>query len=211
MTIPSAPSSTDSGEPVPDEPPRPRLVVGLGNPGPDYVGTRHNVGFELIDRLAAQKRVSLGTLRCRSRVGMGAVDGIPLFLAKPLTFMNLSGEAVTLLAKSGRVALEDILVLVDDIHLAPGRLRLRARGSDGGQNGLKSIIASLGTDRFARLRIGVGEPSGKSQVDWVLSRFGDSDRGLVDEALVRAEEVVDLWLREGVAAAMNRCNAPESS
>ncbi|MFY7953697.1 MAG: aminoacyl-tRNA hydrolase [Armatimonadaceae bacterium] len=184
--------------------------MGLGNPGPQYRGTRHNVGFDLLDRIALKYGIPVGTLRYRARVGIGLVESTPLVLAKPLTFMNLSGESVAALLRTEKVAVEDLLILVDDIHLAPGRLRLRAQGSDGGQNGLKSIVSCLGTNRFARLRIGVGEPQGVPQVDWVLSRLGTDDQIMVDGALTRALDVIDLWIQNGIVPAMNRCNAPDS-
>jgi len=210
MTTPSAHSSTDSGEPTPEVPPRPRLIVGLGNPGPTYHRTRHNVGFDLVDLIASKHGIRVEKLHCRARAGIGLVAKTPLILAKPLTFMNLSGESVAALLRREKVAVEDLLVLVDDIHLPTGRLRLRAQGSEGGQNGLKSIVSSIGTNQFARLRIGVGEPQGMPQVDWVLSRFGTDDRIVVDAALARAVDIVDLWMQEGIVAAMNRCNAPEA-
>jgi len=209
MTIPSAPFSTASGESEAPSPPRRCLVVGLGNPGAPYVGTRHNVGFELVDLLARERGLVVDRVKCRARTAsIDMPDGSRLTLAKPLTYMNLSGSSVAALLNAEKISPEDLLVLVDDIHLPPGRLRLRARGSDGGQNGLKSIVASLGTDAFARLRIGVGEPTGVDQIQWVLSRFGSDDRILVDDALTRAISVVRCWMERGITAAMNTCNAP---
>lgn len=187
-----------------------KLVVGLGNPGTPYAGTRHNVGFDLVDRLASAHGIALRTRRANARVGRGTIAGADVLLAKPLTFMNLSGSAVSALARQEEIAPADILVVTDDIHLPVGRLRLRARGSSGGQNGVKSVIESLGTDAFPRLRIGVGAPPPGLQIDWVLSRFSKPDRTVVDGALIDAMGAVEVWLAEGIEAAMNRFNAAPS-
>jgi peptidyl-tRNA hydrolase, PTH1 family len=183
-----------------------KLIVGLGNPGAEYAGTRHNVGFELVDLLASAHRIKVDSILSRARIGRGTVAEQAVLLAKPLTYMNLSGEAVKGLKDREGVELSDILVVTDDIHLPVGRVRLRASGSSGGQNGLKSIAAQLGTQDFARLRIGVGEPPPGLQVEWVLGKFGGADRKVMDETLIVAMGAVEVWLREGVEPAMNRFN-----
>lgn len=183
-----------------------KLIVGLGNPGREYVGTRHNVGFALIDALASAHGIAVDQRLARARVGRGSIAGEPVLLAKPQTFMNLSGEAVAALARRERVSLEDLLVVVDDVHLAPGRLRLRARGSSGGHNGLKSIAGALATQEWARLRLGVGEAPPGNQIDWVLSRFSPAERKIIDEMLIAALGAVEVWLTEGIETAMNRFN-----
>lgn len=188
-----------------------KLIVGLGNPGATYAGTRHNVGFDLIDRLASAHGIAMATRRANARVGRGRIGERDVLLVKPLTFMNLSGVAVAALAAQDGVAPADILVVTDDIHLPVGRLRLRPRGSSGGQNGVRSVIEKLGTDAFPRLRIGVGAPPPGLQIDWVLSRFSRPDRAVIDAALIDAMGAAEVWLTEGIEAAMNRFNAPASS
>ena len=195
-----------------------KLIVGLGNPGTEYDGTRHNVGFELVDRLASAHGIKVDERikGVRALVGRGRIAGEPVLLVKPQTYMNVSGEAVLALAKrelmvetdngAEQIALENIFVVCDDIHLPVGKLRLRAGGSSGGQNGLKSVAAQLGTQAFIRLRIGVGEPPPNTQVEWVLGRFGRADRLVVDDALISAMGVVEVWGADGIERAMNRCN-----
>ncbi len=183
-----------------------KLIVGLGNPGKDYERTRHNVGFELIDALAAAHGASVSLRRQRALTGRVVIAGTSVVLAKPMTFMNLSGDAVALLLAREAIGPADLLVVTDDIHLPPGRIRLRAQGSSGGQNGLKHIAQTLGTDAFARLRIGVGEPPPGRQIDWVLSRFTPDDRARVDDALILAQGAVAVFVADGIEAAMNRFN-----
>jgi peptidyl-tRNA hydrolase, PTH1 family len=183
-----------------------KMIVGLGNPGKEYAGTRHNVGFALIDALASAHRIPVDQRLARARVGRGTIAGERVLLAKPQTFMNLSGEAVAALVRREGVSLENLLVVVDDVHLPPGRLRLRARGSSGGHNGLKSIAGALATQEWARLRLGVGEAPPGNQIDWVLSRFSPAERKVIDEMLIAALGAVEVWLTEGIEAAMNRFN-----
>jgi len=188
-----------------------KLIVGLGNPGKDYAGTRHNIGFELVDALAAAHGIKVDQKRDRALVGRGNLAGQTVLLAKPQTFMNDSGVAVAALARRENIALSDLLVIVDDTHLPPGKLRFRAQGSSGGHNGLKSIASHLATQEWARLRIGVGEAPPGVQIDWVLGRYSRGDRKIMDEALIEAIGAVEVWLREGIATAMNRYNADGSS
>ena len=186
------------------------MIVGLGNPGRDYAGTRHNIGFELIDALAAAHKIRVDQRVSRALVGHGVIGEAKVLLVKPQTFMNHSGETVSGLLRREKIPLENLLVILDDVHLPPGRLRLRAKGSSGGHNGLKSIAAHLSTQDWARLRIGVGEPPPGLQIDWVLSRFSRPDRKAMDEALIVAMGAVETWLREGIEAAMNRFNNLDS-
>jgi PTH1 family peptidyl-tRNA hydrolase len=184
-----------------------KLVVGLGNPCPRYEGTRHNVGFAAIDRLAARhglvwQTAPRGTdaLVANWRAG-GAI------LAKPLTFMNLSGAAIVGLLQFYKIPLEDMLVLVDEVQLETGRVRIRPDGSAGGHNGLKSAIASLGSQSFPRLRIGVGRGDTRRDLaDHVLARFDPDERSVIDDAIERAADAAELFMADGVSAAMNRFN-----
>jgi PTH1 family peptidyl-tRNA hydrolase len=189
-----------------------KLVVGLGNPGPKYEGTRHNVGFAAVDLLAKRHNLQwqaaprgIEALVANWRVG-GAI------LAKPLTFMNLSGTAVVGLLQFYKIELADSLVLVDEVQLETGRVRIRPEGSAGGHNGLKSMIASLGTNGFPRLRIGVGRGDTRRDLaDHVLARFEPEERSVVDDAIERAANAAELFIAEGVPAAMNRYNRKDDT
>lgn len=183
-----------------------KVVVGLGNPGKEYEGTRHNVGFELIDALAAAHGVKLDNRRDRARTARISIGETTVLLVRPLTFMNLSGESVAAILAKENVAPADLLVICDDIHLPVGRLRMRARGSSGGQNGLKNIAARLESEDWARLRLGVGAPPPGLQVQWVLSRYHAADRKIIDDVLIAGMGAVELWVKEGAEAAMNRVN-----
>jgi len=183
------------------------VIVGLGNPG-RHEHTRHNVGFEVIDRLAATWRIAVKSRRALCRIGVGEVEGHAVLLAKPQTFMNESGRALQSLRSIWDVPLTDYLVVCNDIHLPLGRLRLRRTGSHGGQNGLRSIIHSLGTPDFPRLRLGIsdGEVSPDRWVEFVLSPFNSEEEALIDSAVGRAADTIALLVRDGVEAAMNLCN-----
>ena len=185
------------------------LIVGLGNPGPEYAGTRHNAGFMVIDRLLAGFPAGRFEERhtASSSVWAGKFRGRALLLQKPLTFMNLSGEAVALLARRSGIQPESILVISDDLDLPVGRLRLRNGGADGGHNGLKSIIAELGSSSFRRLRIGIGRPKPGETVDYVLSKFEGEEERRFEASLAAAAEAVRTVLTGGMARAMNRFNA----
>lgn len=184
------------------------LVVGLGNPGAEYARTRHNAGFMVVDRLAADLGVEVGRVWLRSLVGLGYLDGKRVILAKPLTYMNRSGEAVGLLLRWYGLTPQDLLVISDDLDLPVGQLRLRRSGSSGGHRGLQSIIEHLGGGGFARLRVGIGRPpEGVAVVDWVLSEFTPEEQPEVERALAAASQAVRLALTEGLEAAMNRYNA----
>jgi PTH1 family peptidyl-tRNA hydrolase len=178
-----------------------KLVVGLGNPGRQYAGTRHNVGFEVADRLA----VNAGPYRNRFDAQVAEAPAEGLLLLKPNTYMNLSGRAVRQAVDFYKIPLPDVLVVCDDFALPLGKLRLRARGSHGGHNGLRSIQEHLGTTDYARLRVGVGEPD-EDAVDHVLGRFGAGERPVIDDALDRAVQAVIVWATQGIEASMNRFN-----
>jgi peptidyl-tRNA hydrolase, PTH1 family len=183
-----------------------KIVVGLGNPGKQYEYTRHNVGWMALDRVA-ERAGWTGHARARDAAASvhGRFHGLDLMLAKPTTFMNLSGVAVRKVLARQRAPLDDLLVVVDDFALPLGRLRLRAGGSAGGHNGLRSIIDELGSDRFARLRIGIGEPA-QAAIDHVLSRFRADEQALLDEVLGAAADAIEDWAREGTAPSASRWN-----
>ncbi|MCD6360983.1 MAG: aminoacyl-tRNA hydrolase [Armatimonadetes bacterium] len=182
-------------------------IIGLGNPGPEYEDTKHNVGFEVVERLARAHGVRLRRPRAAALAGTGEIEGQPVLLAMPLTMMNASGAAVARLCHLHDLRPEDLIVIVDDINLDLGRLRLRRGGSEGGHRGLKSITERLGTRDYPRLRIGVGAPPGGMDArDWVLSPFADQDRPVADEAVERAARAVECVLRDGIEAAMNQFN-----
>jgi len=184
-----------------------KLIVGLGNPGREYRGTRHNVGFEVIDALAKRYRIPVRSKRNKALVGEGLIAGEPVVLAKPRTFMNLSGTSVAGLARRYRLTPEEVLVIVDDVNLPLGRLRIRPRGSAGGHKGLKSIIRHLGSEEFARLRMGIGSPN-RAAVDYVLSKFKRAERSSVRAMVRQAADAVTTFLAEGIESAMNEFNAP---
>jgi PTH1 family peptidyl-tRNA hydrolase len=184
------------------------IVAGLGNPGPTYARNRHNIGF----RVVAAFREHAGGFERFAREGDGEVSrgrrrGRPVVLLRPLTYMNASGELIAPFLRGERAAPEELLVVADDLYLPLGRLRLRRQGGDGGHNGLKSIIESLGTDGFGRLRIGVGAPgAGQANQDWVLADFSDEEERAIAPAVSQAVEVIDVVITRGMAAAMNRFN-----
>jgi len=182
-----------------------RLIVGLGNPGREYQGTRHNVGFETVDRVGDRLHVEIDKRKFGGLVGQGTCGSQRVLLLKPLQYMNCSGQVVATAAGFYRVSPADLLVVTDDMALEPGRIRLRAQGSSGGHNGLADIIEKLGTDRFARLRIGIGAATRVAR-DYVLSRPTAEERTRLDEAIDRAVEAVVCWLDEGIETAMNRYN-----
>jgi peptidyl-tRNA hydrolase, PTH1 family len=184
-----------------------KIVVGLGNPGKQYESTRHNVGWMVLDKLA-DRAGWVGHAKARDAAATvhGRYKEMDLLLAKPTTYMNLSGVAVRKLLAKHRAPLSDLLVVVDDFALPLGKLRMRGEGSAGGHNGLKSIIAELGTQDFARLRVGIGEPQ-RSAVDHVLNKFTSAERKTVDEVLGAAADAVEEWARLGVDRAANRWNA----
>ena len=185
---------------------RTRLIVGLGNPGARYRNTRHNVGFSCVDLLAERWGIAVNDRRHTTTLGQGYRDGLPVALAKPRTFMNRSGESVAyLLARfGGRPA--DLVVVYDEMALPLGRIRLRARGSDAGHNGMADIIRTVRTIDLPRLRIGIGGPGTSGSVDHVLGRFSDDEGPAVFAAIGRAADAVECLLADGIDMAMNRYN-----
>src|SRR5262245_45983646 len=187
-----------------------KVVVGLGNPGARYQGTRHNVGFDVVDYLAAAPGTSPFRSRFQAQVAERAEDGRPLLLVKPETFMNLSGRCVRQVLDFYKVPLTDLLVVCDDIALPLGKLRARAKGTHGGHNGLRDIQAHLGTVEYARLRVGVDAPRDDAS-DHVLGRFRPGERAAIEKAVEEAAAGVLLWVARGIDACMNRVNAdPEA-
>ena len=184
------------------------LIVGLGNPGKQYENTRHNVGFDAVDLLVDEYRVPSSGKQHKAMYGKGVIAGQKVILAKPLTYMNLSGESVRALVDYYKIdPEEELIVIYDDISLEPGKIRIRKKGSAGGHNGIKNIIAQLGTQNFQRIKVGVGEkPKGWDLADYVLGHFSKEDRGLVDDALKRAAGAVELMVQGEVDQAMNQFN-----
>lgn len=188
------------------------IIVGLGNPTKKYEGTRHNVGFETIDRIAAGCGIAIENKKHKALCGMGFINGEKVILAKPQTYMNLSGESVRELTDYYKVDPEDIIIIYDDTSLSVGQLRIREKGSAGGHNGIKSIIAHLGTQAFPRIKVGVGEkPQGWDLADYVLGRYNAEDRKLIDEAQMDAAEAVKLMVAGDIQTAMNRFNTKKKA
>jgi PTH1 family peptidyl-tRNA hydrolase len=187
-----------------------KLIVGLGNPGASYAGNRHNVGFRCIDYLSRKHGIPVNKRRLRLKslnalYGIGEIAGTPVVLARPRTYMNLSGTAVAQLVHRFDVPLSDLIVIYDDMDLPTGKIRLRPGGGAGGHNGAASIIASLGSGDFTRIRIGIGHPDG-DEVSYVLSNFAAAEKNAINEALSRAADAIGCILTEGLEAAMNRYN-----
>lgn len=189
----------------PAEPPR-HLIVGLGNPGAEYRHTRHNVGFRVLDHLAAEHRIASWNTEKRALVSVGAIAGVPVVLAKPITFMNLSGESVAPLLRMLGLTPEDLIVIYDEMDLPLGRLRVRRDGSAGGHNGIKSLIQHLKTESFPRVRIGVGRPPNGTAIDHVLGKWSREELEPLELVVRTAGEAVETILTDGLDAAMNRYN-----
>src|SRR6187200_3299602 len=189
-----------------------RLIVGLGNPGRKYAGTRHNVGFEVLDVLAGRWKVDWESAP-RGIEGLVARDrAADTLLAKPLTFMNLSGPAVVGLLQFYKIEAPDLFLIVDDVNLELGRLRARAAGSAGGHNGLKSVIAGFGTEEFARLRVGVGRGDARRDLaDHVLAKFDADEVSGIEAAVARAADAVETWVSDGLAKTMNMFNRSDDN
>lgn len=184
------------------------IIAGLGNPGREYENTRHNIGFDVIERLAEQENIDVLEKKHKALIGKGIVAGQKCILAKPQTFMNLSGESVRALLDYYKAdETSELIVISDDISLDVGQIRIRKKGSAGGHNGLKNIIAHLGHDSFIRVKMGVGEkPRGWDLVDYVLGRFSAPEREVMDEAALRAADAIRMILTQGADAAMNEYN-----
>lgn len=184
-----------------------KLLVGLGNPGKRYEGTRHNIGFVVIDQFARSCQAGRFLDRFDAEVAEGMEREHKVLLVKPQTFMNVSGRSVRQVVDFYQVPLADLLVICDDVNLPLGQLRARARGTHGGHNGLRDIQNHLGTTEYSRLRIGVGAPEGRDMKDYVLARFQPGERRVVEDAVLRALAAAAVWIHEGIEACMNRFNA----
>ncbi len=211
---PKAPSEAVAGRGVgPHDNTKVKLIVGLGNPGPEYSDTRHNVGFWVTDELAARHKVKFrqsAKWQARTARIAGGDGGGDVLLAEPMTFMNLSGRAVRELVTFYKIDVADVLVILDDADLPLGKLRLRMSGSAGGHNGLKSIAQELGTQQFSRLRIGVGRQAGELR-NHVLGRFDAGEREPIAIAVKRAGDAAEMFVTDGMLKAMNAFNAPEQN
>ena len=183
------------------------LIAGLGNPTREYEKTRHNVGFETIDILADKAGTTVTEKKHKALYGKGYIGGQKVILAKPQTYMNLSGESIREIADFYKIEPENIIIRCDDINLSEGQLRIRLKGSAGGHNGLKNIISHLGTQEFPRIRIGVGEkPRGMDLADYVLGRFPKEQQAVMEEAYRDAADAACMMIEEGADAAMNHYN-----
>lgn len=184
-----------------------KIIVGLGNPTREYAGTRHNVGFSVIYNISDAYNIPVETKKHKALIGKGVIEGEKVVLAMPQTYMNLSGESVRELMDFYKCDLSDLIVIYDDISLDVGKLRIRAKGSAGGHNGIKNIIAHLGTQEFTRIKIGVGEKPAKMDLaDYVLGHFSKEEQPVIRESADRAREAVATILTEGIASAMNKFN-----
>ncbi len=189
------------------------IIAGLGNPTSQYERTRHNIGFDVMDALAEKYNISISEKKHKALCGKGVIEGEKVLLVKPQTYMNLSGESIAEILNYYKLdAEEDFLVVFDDISLAPGNIRIRKKGSAGGHNGIKNIIAMTGTQNFKRIKVGVGEkPKGWDLADYVLGRFSDEDRKKVNDAIEDAIGAVSMILRGETDQAMNCYNAKKEA
>jgi len=186
-----------------------KIVVGLGNPGKEYIDTRHNTGFKVVDLLAETLKIEVKKRKFGARLGSGELAEKKLILLKPWRFMNLSGQVVATAVGFYRLALKDLIVVTDDLALESGRIRLRAKGTAGGHNGLADIIDKLGTNEFARCRIGIGgaiEEAGMNQVDYVLSKPNENQKDILEQTIEKARDAVLCWIEHGIETAMNKFN-----
>ncbi|AFE10021.1 aminoacyl-tRNA hydrolase [Corallococcus sp. CA054B] len=187
-----------------------KLICGLGNPGREYERHRHNVGFMVVDALLSRARAELTQDKFQARVGQGSLGGERILFVEPQTYMNLSGRSVAEAARFYKVAVQDVLVVHDELDLPFGRLQLKAGGGAGGHNGLKSMVQCLGEDAFIRVRVGIGKPEGPNAKErvagYVLSNFDDGERRQLEELIGKAADMAESWVRDGLATAMNRHN-----
>lgn len=187
-----------------------KLIVGLGNAGAEYVGTRHNVGFDVVDALASRWGVAFSVEKFHGWFGKGNIRGEPVVLLKPTTLMNRSGRAVLAVGRFYKLELEQLLIVSDDMALPLGRLRMRANGSAGGHKGLQDVVDRLGSDDWCRLRIGIGEPIGNPST-FVLTRFGREEETVVERARERGADAVECWVDNGPELTMTRFNGDSPS
>ncbi len=190
-----------------------KLIVGLGNPGKTYARNRHNIGFECLNHFARLHSVRFDRRQCQARVGIGKVRGEKLLLAKPGTFVNLSGQSVAGLVHKYAIPLSDLLVIYDDLDLPLGKIRLRQSGSSGGHKGMNSIISALGSKDFPRIRVGIGRPQVEEQsisedaiVSYVLSDFSPQEEATIKPVIAKVAEAIDCFLTQGIEAAMSKFN-----
>ncbi len=185
-----------------------KVVVGLGNPGSKYEDTRHNIGFDVIDRLALCQSGTKFARKFDAEIAEIELDFQRVMLVKPMTFMNLSGKSVGQIIQFYKIPLVDLIVICDDLSLPLGKLRIRGGGSAGGQNGLKDIARALGTDQFPRFRLGIGDRGIIDAADYVLAKFRPSERPAVDGGILTTMQAVSVWVNQGIEPAMNRFNGP---
>jgi PTH1 family peptidyl-tRNA hydrolase len=183
-----------------------KLVVGLGNPGKAYNRARHNLGFMCLNYFAQSYNLSFSQRRAHCQIAQGEIEDIPVILAKPLTYVNNSGKAVKALIKEWKIPLQDIIIIHDDLDLPLGRIRIRAKGSAGGHKGIQSIIASLGSQAFVRIKVGIGHPQEGDVISFVLSPFSPEEEEMVKSAIELAGQALLCLLKEGVVTAMNKYN-----
>jgi PTH1 family peptidyl-tRNA hydrolase len=187
-----------------------KLVCGLGNPGPEYERHRHNVGFRVVDVLTERARIHTRQRKFEGRIGQGTISSNRVVFLKPETFMNAAGASVASALRFYKIPPDQLLIIHDELDLPFGRLQLKAGGGSGGHNGLNSVIESLGTDEFIRMRFGIGKPEGPNAkertIDHVLSNFSAEEQRALDQLLALAADASELWIREGLASAMNRFN-----
>jgi len=190
-----------------------KLIVGLGNPGKTYAHNRHNVGFQCLNYFARLHSIRFDRRQCRAKIGLAEVRGEKLLLAKPRTFVNLSGNSVAGLVRKHKIPLSDLLVIYDDLDLPLGKIRLRQSGSSGGHKGMNSIICALGSEDFPRIRVGIGRPQAEGQsinedaiVNYVLSDFSPQEAELIRPVIASVAEAIDCFLTQGIVEAMNKFN-----
>jgi PTH1 family peptidyl-tRNA hydrolase len=190
-----------------------KLIVGLGNPGKTYAHNRHNVGFQCLNYFARFYSIRFDRRQCQARVGLGEVRGEKLLLAKPQTFVNLSGQSVACLVHKHHISLSDLLVIYDDLDLPLGKIRVRQSGSSGGHKGMNSIISTLGSEDFPRIRVGIGRPQTEGQsisedaiVNYVLNDFTPQEEAIIKSVIAQVSEAIDCFLTQGIEAAMSKFN-----
>lgn len=182
------------------------VIVGLGNPGPEYSGTRHNVGFDLIDALSESYRIKIDKAKHKARIGVGKIDDVGVVLVKPMTYMNVSGQAVAPILKEYGIQPANLLVISDDLDMNVGRVRLKPKGSAGGHNGHKSIMQSLGTQDYPRLKIGIHSERRSETVDFVLSKFSPEERVDIQDAIKKSVKGIKVLVSEGLERGLNALN-----
>ena len=187
-----------------------KLIVGLGNPGPEYDRTRHNMGFKVIDKLATKYQIDVSHSKFKGKYGTGLINGEKIILFKPYTYMNLSGEAVSEIVSYYKVDLQDVIVIYDDIDVAPGLIRIRKSGNPGSHNGMKSVTDYLNDKNFPRVRVGTGKPKGNEDlIEYVIGAIDDEDKKLLEEGINKAFEATSMIIEKDIDSAMNKYNVRE--